>query len=327
MVTIFSHMEHEDLLCAARVCRRWKKLSEEGALWKHLLSARWPTPFAARPGVVPNHEWKRLYRCELGIDSAAQKERAKRLQRRKMLNTLSTGLTDITISMVGDTAVGKSSLATHFVSGKFLMEHIPTSEDCHVRQCMWGGRNLVLRLCDTSGAMEDKVREGEWPWGFANVDLFLCCFDVTSLASLQHVKTKWAPLVRKLCLDAPIILCGLKGEYRYLIEGDQDDEHAFRSDWAIPEEECERVKEEIGAQSYIDFSPLLGDGLTLGTLFSCLSIVVQGVVDSEEEDQERANDEPSEPEDDNEIDILADLLARQGNRRATADSDEEYEGW
>ncbi|ELR20879.1 Fbox domain containing protein [Acanthamoeba castellanii str. Neff] len=250
VVTIFSHMEHEDLLCAARVCRRWKKLSEEGALWK---------------------------------------ERAKRLQRRKMLNTLSTGLTDITISM-------------------------------------WGGRNLVLRLCDTSGAMEDKVREGEWPWGFANVDLFLCCFDVTSLASLQHVKTKWAPLVRKLCLDAPIILCGLKGEYRYLIEGDQDDEHAFRSDWAIPEEECERVKEEIGAQSYIDFSPLLGDGLTLGTLFSCLSIVV-GVVDSEEEDQERANDEPSEPEDDNEIDILADLLARQGNRRATADSDEEYEGW
>ncbi len=53
--------------------------------------------------------------------------------------------------------------------------------------------------------MEDKVREGEWPWGFANVDLFLCCFDVTSLASLQHVKTKWAPLVRKLCLDAPIV--------------------------------------------------------------------------------------------------------------------------
>ncbi len=53
----------------------------------------------------------------------------------------------------------------------------------------------------------------------------------------------------------------------------------------------------------------------------------QGVVDSEEEDQEQANDEPSEPEDDNEIDILADMLARQGNRRATADADEEYEGW
>jgi hypothetical protein len=115
--------------------------------------------------------------------------------------------------------------------------------------------------------------------------------------------------------------------------------------------QCVRVKEEIGAQADIDFSPLLGDGLTLGTLFSCLSIVVvshshatrhtlhaveslthsrplqQGVVDSEEEDQEQANDEPSEPEDDNEIDILADMLARQGNRRATADSDEEYEGW
>ena len=46
----------------------------------------------------------------------------------------------------------------------------------------------------------------------------------------------------------------------------------------------------------------------------------------EEEDHERGDDEPSEPEDDNEIDILADMLARQGNRRATA-SDEEYEGW
>jgi hypothetical protein len=30
------------------------------------------------------------------------------------------------------------------------------------------------------------------------------------------------------------IMCGLKGEYRYLIEGD----HPFqRTDWAIPEEE------------------------------------------------------------------------------------------
>lgn len=37
-------------------------LTDVRELQKHLLSARWPTPFAARPGVVPNHEWKRLYR-------------------------------------------------------------------------------------------------------------------------------------------------------------------------------------------------------------------------------------------------------------------------
>jgi GTPase SAR1 family protein len=64
----------------------------------------------------------------------------------------------------------------------------------------------VLRFCDTSGQMEGKVsQEGEWPWGFTDVDLFLCCFDVTSAESLQNVKTKWAPLVRKLCLDVPIV--------------------------------------------------------------------------------------------------------------------------
>jgi GTPase SAR1 family protein len=70
----------------------------------------------------------------------------------------------------------------------------------------WGGRRLALRFCDTSGEMEDRVTNEEaWPWGFANVDLFLCCFDVTSLESLRHVQTKWGPLVRKLCLDVPIV--------------------------------------------------------------------------------------------------------------------------
>jgi GTPase SAR1 family protein len=70
----------------------------------------------------------------------------------------------------------------------------------------WGGRRLALRFCDTSGEMEDRVTNAEaWPWGFANVDLFLCCYDVTSLESLRHVQTKWGPLVRKLCLDVPIV--------------------------------------------------------------------------------------------------------------------------
>jgi hypothetical protein len=37
-------------------------LTDVRELQKRLLSARWPTPFAARPDVVPNHDWKRLYR-------------------------------------------------------------------------------------------------------------------------------------------------------------------------------------------------------------------------------------------------------------------------
>lgn len=108
-----------------------------------------------------------------------------------------------------------------------------------------------MRFCDTSGELVDKVsHEGVWPWGFANVDMFLCCFDVTSLGSLEHIRSKWAPLVRKLCLDAPIvrfrlgglviarltpntkILCGLKAEYRFL--EDESTDEGLKEKSAIP---------------------------------------------------------------------------------------------
>jgi hypothetical protein len=146
---------------AASSCHRWKKLSEEGALWvrptamqhqrrrrsssshafvclqKRLLNARWPVAYCAHPDVVPNCAWKQLYRrcdtssyrfissrllccgsiarhleshsharprtrhvSELNVELGAQRERTKRSHRRKLLNTVSTGLTDITISMV-----------------------------------------------------------------------------------------------------------------------------------------------------------------------------------------------------------------------------------
>lgn len=69
----------------------------------------------------------------------------------------------------------------------------------------WNGRRLALRFCDTSGELEDKIYEGQLPWGFSDVDIFLCCFDTTCPESLEHILSKWAPFVRKLCLDVPIV--------------------------------------------------------------------------------------------------------------------------
>jgi hypothetical protein len=49
--------------------------------------------------------------------------------------------------------------------------------------------------------------------------------------------------------------------------------------------------------------------------------------DQEEQQEDEDGDEDADPQEESEIDILADMLARQGNRRATTHSDEEYEGW
>jgi hypothetical protein len=53
----------------------------------------------------------------------------------------------------------------------------------------------------------------------------------------------------------------------------------------------------------------------------------RGVDSDQEEQQEGEDEDDAEPQEESEIDILADMLARQGNRRATTHSDEEYEGW
>ena len=52
------------------------------------------------------------------------------------------------------------------------------------------------------------------PLSYPNANVFLICFSVDSPTSLENVKYKWVPEVRKHRPGAPIILVGTKADLR-----------------------------------------------------------------------------------------------------------------
>ncbi len=56
----------------------------------------------------------------------------------------------------------------------------------------------------------DRLR----PLSYPQTDVFLICFAVNSVTSLQNVQAKWSPEVQHYCPDAPVVLLGMKSDLR-----------------------------------------------------------------------------------------------------------------
>ncbi|XP_026360012.1 rho-related GTP-binding protein RhoU [Ursus americanus] len=153
--------------------------------------------------------------------------------------------------LVGDGAVGKTSLVVSYTTNGYPTEYIPTAFDNFSAVVSVDGRPVRLQLCDTAGQDEfDKLR----PLCYTNTDIFLLCFSVVSPSSFQNVSEKWVPEIRCHCPKAPIILVGtqsdLREDVKVLIELDKCKEKP------VPEEAAKLCAEEIKAASYIECSAL-----------------------------------------------------------------------
>jgi len=121
----------------------------------------------------------------------------------------------IKLIVVGDSAVGKTSLLLSYVRGEFPLEHAPTVFDNHAAQCQRAGLNVTLELVDTAGQEAyDRLR----PLSYSGCDVVLCCYSTTSRESFERVRTKWAPEVAHFCPGQPILLVGLKTDLRDEVE-------------------------------------------------------------------------------------------------------------
>ncbi|KAH0622488.1 hypothetical protein JD844_024840 [Phrynosoma platyrhinos] len=169
--------------------------------------------------------------------------------------------------LVGDGAVGKTSLVVSYTTNGYPTEYVPTAFDNfsgeegrvsgrfsgkgHTAVVSVDGRPVRLQLCDTAGQDEfDKLR----PLCYTNTDIFLLCFSVVSPSSFQNVSEKWVPEIRCHCPKAPIILVGtqsdLREDVKVLIELDKCKEKP------VAEEAARLCAEEIKATSYIECSAL-----------------------------------------------------------------------
>jgi len=113
--------------------------------------------------------------------------------------------------VVGDGAVGKTSLLISYTRNAFPEDYVPTVFDNYIADVLFNGKPVSLGLWDTAGQEDyDKLR----PLSYPMTDVFLVCFSVISDTSFQNVTHRWIPELRHHQPDTPILLVGLKSDLR-----------------------------------------------------------------------------------------------------------------
>ncbi|XP_061452436.1 rho-related GTP-binding protein RhoU-like [Rhineura floridana] len=113
--------------------------------------------------------------------------------------------------LLGDGAVGKTSLALSYSTNGFPARYVPTALDRFSAVVQVDGAPIRLQLCDTAGQDEfDTLRQVCYP----KADVFLLCFSVVAPTSFQNIADKWLPEVRRHCPATPVLLVGTQSDLR-----------------------------------------------------------------------------------------------------------------
>ncbi|EFA75528.1 Rho GTPase [Heterostelium album PN500] len=118
----------------------------------------------------------------------------------------------IKVVVVGDGAIGKTSLLISYASGGFPRDYQPTVFDNFSSHHVYQGRNFNLGLWDTAGQEDfDRLR----PLGYNNTDVFLICYSVVNPPSYANVYDKWlGEITHYTCQNIPIVLVGTQTDLR-----------------------------------------------------------------------------------------------------------------
>lgn len=155
--------------------------------------------------------------------------------------------------LVGDTGVGKSSLASRLSSRPFQKEYKPTIFDNFAATISVDGMPYHLSMFDTAGKEDfDKLRV----LSYINSDVFLVCFSVANHDSFTNVQDCWVPELRHYIPDTPFILVGTQVDVRH----DKMERGVVRTSF-ISSKQGMDLANRIGAASYVECSSLSDDGL------------------------------------------------------------------
>lgn len=153
--------------------------------------------------------------------------------------------------LVGDGAVGKTSLVVSYTTNGYPTEYVPTAFDNYRVIVTVDNQPYRLQLCDTAG--QDDF-DSLIPLCYPGTDVFLLCFSVVSPTSFYNIRDKWLPEIRRHCPSAPVVLvgtqCDLRTSVKVLIELDSYREQP------VPENAAKLLAQQIGAACYLESSAL-----------------------------------------------------------------------
>ncbi|XP_077461105.1 cell division control protein 42 homolog [Stigmatopora argus] len=163
--------------------------------------------------------------------------------------------------LVGDGAVGKSSLVMSYTTNGYPVRYVPTAFDNFTVMIVVDGTPVRLQLCDTAGqkwgigdgSVNDEL-ERLRPLCYRNADVFLLCYSVVQPASFHNLARRWVPEIRRHCPGAPLVLVGtqldLREDVQVLIRLAQNQERPVGS------EEGRQLAQQLGAAGFAECSAL-----------------------------------------------------------------------
>ncbi|CEO94881.1 hypothetical protein PBRA_003694 [Plasmodiophora brassicae] len=150
----------------------------------------------------------------------------------------------VKVVLIGDGAVGKTSLLTRYSSDEFNPEHEPTVFENTWLDRVIDGRRVELALWDNAGQEEfDKLRL----LSYQDTDAFLVLYSINSMDAFNHVKKKWLPEIKEYCQGVPLLLIGTKCDLR---GGNIE---------VVSAEEGQELQKDIGAAVYMECSAMTSE--------------------------------------------------------------------
>jgi small GTP-binding protein len=163
----------------------------------------------------------------------------------------------VKVVVIGDGAVGKTSLLISYTTNTFPVEYTPTIFDNYSACLMVDKTAVSLGLWDTAGQEEyDRLRQLSYP----QTDVFLACYSVVSPTSCTNIREKWIPEIRHYCPDKPVVLVGLKTDLRYNLGAIARLSEQNMS--PVSEEQGNLLAKQIGAKAFFECSSLTNYNVT-----------------------------------------------------------------
>ncbi|KAJ3614437.1 hypothetical protein NHX12_018010 [Muraenolepis orangiensis] len=173
------------------------------------------------------------------------------------MNGAAGGTSEVKCVLVGDSAVGKTSLLKRFVTKTFPDDaYKPTVYDNMGVELYTDGVQISLGLWDTAG---DDTFQHIRPRSYQQADVVLLCFSVANPGSLAAVQHKWAAEVLRHLPQVPMLVVGMQTDLRDFAES--------QVVACIPATQGRRVARDVRAKGYLECSALGNRGVQ--QVFEC----------------------------------------------------------
>ncbi|EAY07156.1 small GTP-binding protein, putative [Trichomonas vaginalis G3] len=131
---------------------------------------------------------------------------------------------EIKLVVIGDGAVGKTSLLSVLKGEPFPERYVPTVFDNYALDVTHNNKPYRLHIWDTAGQDEfDRLR----PLSYQDAKVILICFELDKRASFSNLSDRWIAEVNYFCKEVKMILVGCKADLREQSNESVSDEEAL----------------------------------------------------------------------------------------------------